>query len=88
MQFKLGGELVGERPSSFVLSKCLFADNAALVCSSREDVVLAAEVFNEVISECGLTLSVAKTKLLVAGIGLSEDDLAPLVLSEGVVGQF
>ena len=35
VQFKLGGRLVGERtrrPNSFVLSKCLFADDAALVC--------------------------------------------------------
>ena len=47
--------------------------------------VLATEVFNEVISECGFTLSVAKTKLLVAGVGLSKDDLAPLVLNEDVV---
>ena len=34
VQFKLGGRLVGERtkrPSSFVLSECLFADDAALV---------------------------------------------------------
>jgi len=79
---------VGSWLERFVQSECLFTDNAALVCSSREDAVFAAEVFNEVIIECGLTLSIAKTKLLVAGIGLSEDDLAPLVLSEGVVGQF
>ena len=68
VQFKLGGRLVGERtkrPSSFVLSECLFADDAALVCSCREDVVLAARIFDEVATENGLTLSVPKTKLLV-----------------------
>ena len=45
MQFKLGGKLVGERtrrPSSFVMSECLFTDDAALVCSCRENMVLAA----------------------------------------------
>ena len=88
VQIKLGGRLVGERakrPSSFVLSEFLFADAAALVCSCREDVVLAAGIFDEVATENGLTLSVPKTKLLVAGIGLTHDDLAPLELDGGVV---
>ena len=51
MQFKLGGRLIGERtrrPSSFVFSECLFVDDAALVCSCRENMVLAARIFNEV----------------------------------------
>ena len=88
MQFKLGGRLVGERtkrPSSFVLSECLFADAAALVCSCREDVVLAARIFDEIATENGLTLSVPKTRLLVAGLGFTIDDLAPLELDGGVV---
>ena len=68
-----------------MLSECLFADDAALVCSSRENMVLAARTFDEVATEYGLTLSVPKTKLLVAGIGLTDDDLAPLKLSGGVV---
>ena len=88
VQFKLGGRLIGERtkrPSSFVLSEYLFADDAALVCSCREDVVLTARIFDEVATENGLTLSVPKTKLLVAGLGLTIDDLAPLELDGGVV---
>ena len=88
VQFKLGGKLVGERtrrPSSFVMSKCLFADDAALVCSCRENMVLAARMSDKVAGESGLTLSVPKTKLLVAGTGLTSDDLAPLELDEGVV---
>ena len=73
VQFKMGGKLIGERtrkPSSFVLSEFLFADDAALVCSCRENMVLAARIFDEVATGNGLTLSVPKTKLLVAGIGL------------------
>ena len=88
VQFKLGGKLVGERtrrPSSFVMSKCLFVDDAALVCSCWENMVLAARMFDKVAGESGLTLSVPKTKLLVAGTGLTSDDLAPLELDEGVV---
>ena len=87
MQLKLGGKLVGERsrrPRSFMLSKCLFADDAALVCSCRVDMVLAARMFDEVHSY-GLTLNVPETKLLVAGLGLTNDDLAPLDLNGGVV---
>ena len=88
VQFKVGGKLVGERtrPSSFVLSECLFADDAALVCSCRANMVLAARTFDAVATEHNLTLSVPKTKLLVAGIGLNNDDLAPSELDGGTVG--
>ena len=61
-----GGKLVGERtrrPLSFTVSKCLFADDAALICSSREDMFVAAKIFEEVSAGWGLTLSVPKTKL-------------------------
>ena len=84
----LSGRLVGERtrrPDSFVLSECLFADDAALVCSCREEMILAARMFDKVATEFGLTLSVPKTKLLVAGIGPTGDDLAPLELEGGLV---
>ena len=62
-------------------------DDAALVCSCREDMVLASSTFDEVYvsTEYGLTLSVPKTKLLVAGLGLTNDDLASLELNGGVV---
>ena len=49
VQFKLGGRLVGERtrrPDSFVLSECLFADDSALVCSCREEMILVARMFD------------------------------------------
>ena len=50
--------------------------------------ILAARMFDKVATEFGLTLSVPKTKLLVAGIGLTGDDLAPLELEGGVVEVF
>ena len=68
VQFK---KFIGEKtrkPSSFVLSEWLFADDAALVCSCRENMVLVARIFDEVATEHGLTLSVLNTKLLVAGL--------------------
>ena len=42
-------------------------------------------MFDEVAGESGLTLSVPKAKLLVAGTGLASNDLATLKLDEGVV---
>ena len=60
------------------MSECLFADDAALICSSREDMVVAARIFDEVSAGVGLSLSVPKTKLLVAGVGLSPVDVSPL----------
>ena len=89
VQFKVGGKLVGEktrRPSSFVLSECLFADDAPLVCSYTVNMVLAVRMFDEVATEHSLTLSVPKTKLLVAGIGLNNDDLVQSELEGGTVG--
>ena len=41
--YKVGEKLVGEhsrRPSSFIITEYLFADDAALICSSREDIWL------------------------------------------------
>ena len=50
-----------------------------IVSCTRQDMEEAAKVFNEVAAEFGLTVSVVKTKLLVAGSNLSEEeDLAPL----------
>ena len=88
VQFKLSGKLIKERtrsPSSFVFSECLFADDAALVCSCWKSMTLAARIFNEVARSFGVMLSIPKTKVLVAGTGLTSDDLAVLELGEGVV---
>ena len=88
-QFKMGGKLIGERirkPSSYVLQASLFADDAALVCSCRENMLLATRIFDEGATEHGLTLSVPKTKLLVARTGLTNNNLAPLELDGGIVG--
>ena len=88
VQYRINGKLVGERtsrPLSFTVSECLFADDVALICSSREHMDVAAKVFEEVSAGWGLTLSVPKTKLLVACVGLSPDDLAPLQMKGGTV---
>jgi len=63
----------------------VFADNAALICNSRLDMIIAARIFEEVTTDFGLTLSIPKTKLLVAGADLTIDDVAPLELGCGSV---
>jgi len=86
--YKIGGKFIGEctrKPSLFVISECLFADDAALICASRSDMVIAARVFEEVTAEFGLTLSIRKTKLLVAGANLTVNDVAPLKLGGGSI---
>ena len=45
--------------------------------------IIAAKIFEEVSAGWGLTLSVPKTKLLVAGVELFPVDVAPLQLNGG-----
>jgi len=51
----------------------LLADDAALVCSCREDLVLVVRIFNKVAGELGLTLNVPKTSCwLLALVSLDQ----------------
>ena len=84
VQYRIGGKLVEERtrrPLSFTMSECLFADDAAI----PSDMIVAAKIFEEAFAGWRLTLSVLKTKLLVAGVELSPVDVAPLQLNGGAV---
>ncbi|XP_065197221.1 uncharacterized protein LOC135828726 [Sycon ciliatum] len=55
-----------------------FADDAALLAPSRESAQLALELFSNVASSFGLTLSTAKTKFMAVGANLSCADRLPL----------
>ena len=80
VHYKCGGRLVGERtsrPLKTIATELQFVDDAALVGSSREEIERAAQTLDEVASEWGLTLSLPKTKLLVAGMW-SDNDLQPI----------
>ena len=85
--YKCGGKLVGERtrkPGSLKVSELQFADDAAAVGTSRRSMEAAATVLEGLISDWGLSLSIPKTKLMVAGTPHSED-LQPLQLAGGNV---
>ena len=51
----------------------------------REDMERAALVLEEVTSEWGLTVSVSKTKLLVAGVNCEDTDLQPIYIRGGAI---
>ena len=86
--YKCSGKLVGERiraPKSFLLTELCFADYAVITASTREDITKASMELEQVTTECGLTISFPKTKLLVAGSGITGADLAPLSIGSCVI---
>ena len=77
--YKCGGKLVGERtrrPFIATVSELQFADELARV---RESMESAAHILDDLLKEWVLTLSIVKTKLLVAG-DRDADDMRPLRL--------
>ena len=69
------------------MSECLFADDAALIYSSKGDMIVAANIFDEV-SEGRMQIDIKCAldyMLLVAGVGLSSINMAPLRLCGGAV---
>ncbi len=75
-----GGKLVGERmrrPLKVKATELLFADDAAAASVDRNTMERAAVELEKVIKAWGLTLSVRKTKLLVAGALGTEDEARP-----------
>ena len=79
--YKFGGKLVGERtrrPSKVAVTELQFADDVAVLGSTREEIERTANVLEEVASQWGLTVSLSKTKLLVVNGSADCDDLQPL----------
>ena len=70
-------------PSSPAVIELIFADDAAAVGTTRESMERAAQALEEVTSEWGLTVSVPKTKLLVADVHCEETDLQPIYTRGG-----
>ena len=78
--YKCGGRLVRQstrRPSKVRVTVFLFADDAAAVGTSREGMEYAALELEKIVRAWGLTLSVGKTKVVVAGAPSSVEDLNP-----------
>ena len=62
-----------------------FADDFALLASTREAAGIAVRVYMEVDNSFGLTLSFEKTKFMVVGYGVDEGDTLPLDLPGGSI---
>ena len=60
------------------MNECQFVDDAALLATTCTGAEQAALSYVEVASAFGLTVSLPKTKLLVAGHALQEEDKAPM----------
>ena len=73
-----------ERYGKMTVTELQFADDLAAVSTTRVKVEESASILNSILREWGLTMSMAKTKLLVVGSS-EEEDLRPLKLDGGEV---
>ena len=86
--YKCGGKLVGERtrrPSKVAVTELQFADDVAVLGSTREEIERTANMLEEVASQWGLTVSLSRTKLLVVNGSVDCDDLQPLFIGGAAV---
>ena len=75
----------GNHALSFEITELLFAVDGVLVCCARRRVLEC--LMHDVAAEFGLTVSVVKTELFVAGCNLEVADLAPLYICGQLVEQ-
>ena len=60
------------------LNECQFADDAALLATTREGAERALKEYMQVAREFGLTVNLRKTKVMVTGKTATEEEKAPL----------
>ena len=68
-----------------LLSDCLFADDGALLASSRSGMELSATEYQSTCNDFGLTVSVPKTKHMVSGRMVVESDMEPISVEGGEI---
>ena len=68
------------RPLKVAVTEIQFADDVAVLGSTREEIERTVNVFEEVASQWGLTVSLSKTKLLVVNGSVDCNDLQPLIM--------
>ena len=67
------------------ITECLFADDGALLASTRSGAERAALVHQQTSSDFGLTVSIPKTKHMVSGRSVEESDREPIAIEGGVI---
>ena len=89
VRYRLNGKLVGQRAAkgdfSCRITEAQFADDAALFAKTRYQMVVALEAFIRVAKHWGLTVSVAKTKMMPVSRHVSADDRLPISTPGGEV---
>ena len=73
------------RNQSLHITECQFADDSALVATSRPASVMSMDVLVQVCSSFGLTVSATKTKFMVTGDNITSADIAPLAVSSMLI---
>ena len=68
-----------------IMHKGEFADDVVLMASTREAAEAATRAYIEVTKAFGLTVSLQKTKFMVVGRGVLEEEKLPLALDDGCV---
>ena len=68
-----------------LLTECQFADDVALLASTRMGAEKTTLTYMEVADDFGLTVSVPKTKLSVCGYGINEEDKKPIAVNGGEI---
>ncbi len=88
IRYKFDGQLL-RKPRRQLLCKriteCQFADDAVLFAITRSGLQLATEVFADVVSDFGLTVSFTKTKFMAVGSGIEDLDVAPIHVGDSLV---
>ena len=88
IQYKLDRKLFRrytKNASEQRVTECQFADDGAILASMRPGAEKAALVYQQTTRDFGLTVSIPKTKHMVTGRLVEEEDLAPIVLEGGEV---
>ena len=68
-----------------VLYKCEFADDVALLATTRTAAEAAISAYSSEARKFGLTVSTPKTKFLVVGHGVQEEELLPMSINSGTI---
>ena len=67
------------------IAECLFADDGALLSSTRAGAESALSDYQATSAKFGLTVSIPKTKQMVAGREATENDKVPIAVKGGVI---
>ena len=85
LKHKYDGKLFRRNASSTRILECLFADDGALLATSREGAEKATQEFQNVCKNFGLTVNISKTKHFSVGREATASDNAALPVTDGCV---